>query len=207
MDLIQAWLYQVSMLLLAPTLAALLGLVGWTALLAGGLLREALERRRARRALGQALRLLEPPAAAREDAFRALHEARCGLPARFCRDLASWPTDELARAKRIDDLENEVALAVSRLSLVTRAGPMLGLMGTLIPLGPALTGLATGDLAALSGNLVVAFTATVVGILVGVSTFGIGVVRRAWYGQDLSDLEYASRRALLAAEGCDAPRG
>lgn len=63
-------------------------------------------------------------------------------------------------------------------------------MGTLIPLSPALTGLANGDTAALSTNLQVAFSVTVVGLLVGAVAFGISLSRDNMYGQDLSDLEY-----------------
>jgi biopolymer transport protein ExbB/TolQ len=196
MEVIQSCLYHVAIVLLPPTLVLLLCLLGWTALLAGGLVRELVERRRAREAIEAALRALGKGRTGLEEAWSSLAHARAGLAARFRRDLSTWPSDELSRAKHIDDLENEIAVSMSRLSLVTRVGPMLGLMGTLIPLGPALTGLATGDVAALAGNLVVAFTATVVGILVGVCAFGMGVVRRAWYSQDLSDLEYLSRRAL-----------
>lgn len=71
---------------------------------------------------------------------------------------------------------------------------MLGLMGTLIPLGPALMGLASGNVAEMARNLVVAFTATVVGLLVSGATYGIGLARRTWYARDVSDLEFLSQR-------------
>jgi biopolymer transport protein ExbB/TolQ len=201
MEVIQACLYYVAMALLPPTLLALLLLLGWTLLLAGGLARELFERRRVRRAIGAAVQALGPGRARADEAWSALQTARGGLAARFLRDLQAWPVDELTRAKCLEDLENEIAVTMSRLSFVTRVGPMLGLMGTLIPLGPALTSLATGDVAGLAGNLVVAFTATVVGILIGVCAFGMGMVRRVWYNQDLCDLEYLSRRALSGEAG------
>jgi biopolymer transport protein ExbB/TolQ len=68
--------------------------------------------------------------------------------------------------------------------------PILGLMGTLIPLGPALSGLANGNMQALSGNLIVAFTATVVGLLISGVAYGMGLARRTWYASDLSSLEF-----------------
>ena len=92
--------------------------------------------------------------------------------------------------KCLDDLEIDIARRLARLSLATRVGPMLGLVGTLIPLGPALTGLASGSLETLAGNLIIAFTTTVFGILVGGFAYAICLVRRAWYEQDLSDLEF-----------------
>jgi biopolymer transport protein ExbB/TolQ len=76
--------------------------------------------------------------------------------------------------------------------LLVRAGPALGLMGTLIPLSPALTGLANGNTAALSNNLRVAFSVTVVGLLIGAVAFGLSLTRDRMYGQDLSDLEYVA---------------
>jgi biopolymer transport protein ExbB/TolQ len=63
-------------------------------------------------------------------------------------------------------------------------------MGTLIPLSPALEGLADGDVATLTENLRIAFGVTVLGLLVGAVAFGISMVRDRLYGQDLSDLEY-----------------
>lgn len=67
---------------------------------------------------------------------------------------------------------------------------MLGLMGTLIPLGPALMGLSSGNIQALATNLVIAFSTTVLGLLVGGVAYAVLVVRRRWYYQDFSDMEY-----------------
>jgi biopolymer transport protein ExbB/TolQ len=63
-------------------------------------------------------------------------------------------------------------------------------MGTLIPLSPALTGLANGNTSALSQDLRVAFSVTVVGLLIGAVAFGLSLTRDRMYGQDLSDLQY-----------------
>jgi biopolymer transport protein ExbB/TolQ len=67
-------------------------------------------------------------------------------------------------------------------------------MGTLIPLGPALSGLSSGDMASLAANLVVAFTATVVGLLISGVAYGVGLARRTWYSRDLTDLEFVAQR-------------
>jgi len=80
--------------------------------------------------------------------------------------------------KCLEDLESEVAVSLSKLTWITRIGPMLGLTGTLIPLGPALTGLATGDVAALSSNLVVAFTTAVTGVFIGCAGFTMSLIRK-----------------------------
>ncbi len=63
-------------------------------------------------------------------------------------------------------------------------------MGTLIPLAPALAGLATGHTAVLAANLQLAFSVTVIGLLIGGLGFIVSIVRDRFYQQDISDLEY-----------------
>jgi biopolymer transport protein ExbB/TolQ len=94
--------------------------------------------------------------------------------------------------KALADFDFESQRRLSRTRLLVRAGPALGLMGTLIPLSPALTGLANGNTVALSENLRVAFSVTVVGLLIGAVAFGLSLSRDLMYGQDLSDLEYVA---------------
>ena len=89
------------------------------------------------------------------------------------------------------EVDAEQELGHSR--TLAKLGPMLGLMGTLIPMGPALVGLAAGDLASMAYNMQVAFATTVVGMLIA----AIGVVtlqvKQRWYARELNDLEFLSR--------------
>jgi biopolymer transport protein ExbB/TolQ len=94
--------------------------------------------------------------------------------------------------KALADFDFDAQRRLARTRLLVRAGPALGLMGTLIPLSPALTGLANGNTTALSQNLRVAFSVTVVGLMVGAVAFGLSLSRDRMYGQDLSDLEYTA---------------
>lgn len=71
-----------------------------------------------------------------------------------------------------------------------RLGPMFGLMGTLIPMGPALLALTKGDVETLAGSLIIAFGTTVVGLLIGVVAYLITVARTRWYRQDMNDVHY-----------------
>jgi biopolymer transport protein ExbB/TolQ len=93
-------------------------------------------------------------------------------------------------AKALADFDFASLRRLERTRVLVRAGPALGLMGTLIPLAPALAGLAEGDVAQLSRNLRVAFSVTVLSLVVGAVAFGISLVRDRLYGQDLSDLEF-----------------
>jgi len=92
--------------------------------------------------------------------------------------------------KALADFDFDAQRRLARTRLLVRAGPALGLMGTLIPLSPALTGLAAGNTAELSHDLRVAFSVTVVGLMIGAVAFGLSLSRDRMYSQDLSDLQY-----------------
>jgi len=94
--------------------------------------------------------------------------------------------------KALADFDFGAQRRLGRTRVLVRAGPALGLMGTLIPLSPALTGLANGNTSTLSHNLRLAFSVTVVGLLIGAVAFAISLSRDRLYGQDLSDLEYVA---------------
>lgn len=78
-------------------------------------------------------------------------------------------------------------LAISK--TLTKLGPILGLMGTLIPMGPALVGLSTGDIASMAYNMQVAFATTVIGLEAGAIGFLTQQVKQRWYLQDMTNLE------------------
>jgi biopolymer transport protein ExbB/TolQ len=94
--------------------------------------------------------------------------------------------------KALADFDLESQRRLGRTRMLVRFGPALGLMGTLIPLSPALTGLADGNTTQLSHDLRVAFSVTVVGLLIGAVAFAISLSRDRLYNQDLSDLQYVA---------------
>jgi biopolymer transport protein ExbB/TolQ len=94
--------------------------------------------------------------------------------------------------KALADFDFEAQRRLGRTRMLVRAGPALGLMGTLIPLSPALTGLAKGNTSELSTDLRIAFSVTVVGLLIGAVAFALSLSRDRMYGQDLSDIEYVA---------------
>jgi biopolymer transport protein ExbB/TolQ len=108
------------------------------------------------------------------------------------------PGAENRIAKTLADFDLGSLRRLERTRFLVRAGPALGLMGTLIPLSPALDGLARGDVQQLSDNLRVAFSITVVGLLTGAVAFGISLVRDRLYAQDYSDVEFVA--ATLTAQ-------
>ena len=92
--------------------------------------------------------------------------------------------------KLIQDYEDKVAIRTEITRILVRVGPMLGLMGTLIPMGPALLALSQGDVVTLANNLIIAFGTTVLGLLIGGIAYMMTEVRNRWYDRDLSDIAY-----------------
>lgn len=93
-------------------------------------------------------------------------------------------------AKRLAEYDYRSVRRLERTRILVRMGPALGLMGTLIPLSPALAGLADGDVQRLTDDLRVAFSVTVAGLLVGAVAYMVSLVRNRLYDQDYSDVEY-----------------
>ena len=73
--------------------------------------------------------------------------------------------------------------------LASRIAPMLGLVGTMIPMGPALKSLADGNLAKVSGNLTVAFSAVILALLAASITYWVSNVRKRWLAEELVALQ------------------
>jgi len=193
-------LYWLSNGLLLPTLLGLAWLFARALWLAG----ETYQRRVGRRRYAQALVAggvgADPQAVI--DAANALRAS--ALPIGV--SLAALVEHRRSPARRNRIMaEYEVAadldLAPSR--TLTRLGPLLGLMGTLIPLGPALLGLASGDVKSLVQNVQVAFATTVIGLVAGAIGFVVTQARQRWHAEDLMLLEFASD--LFDEQPGDAP--
>ncbi|TGC11371.1 MotA/TolQ/ExbB proton channel family protein [Methanolobus halotolerans] len=88
------------------------------------------------------------------------------------------------------EYEIRMAKRLEQTRIVATIAPMLGLMGTLIPLGPALIGLSEGDIVQLANNLMIAFATTVVGLFAGTIGYVLTQVRKRWYWQDMADINY-----------------
>jgi len=188
-DSFGAILVPITEVLLMPVLALLLGCSILVLLHLGGLLGEAWTRRRL---LGTHHYFLQEVIrdCSRNPSLPELMN-RSPLAARYFAGVGGHPD----REKLIDDLRLRMERILERHGLLVRVGPMLGLAGTLIPLGPGLAALSKGDVEQLSANLVVAFTTTVLGLAVGGVSHMVLSVRRRWYAQDLNDLEFLLSRS------------
>jgi len=123
----------------------------------------------------------------------------------FLRDLSAQIGKGLDNLDiRIENTLQEYELEVSRLldktRVLVRVGPMLGLMGTLIPMGAALLALSKGDLAQMANCLIIAFGTTVAGLAIGVLAYVISVVRERWYAEDTKDMGYIAELLMRNME-------
>ena len=97
----------------------------------------------------------------------------------------------LARNPKLTLTELE-ALATKRMEfarIATRIAPMLGLVATMIPMGPALQSLAEGQLAEMSRGLMVAFSAVILALIAASITYWAVNVRRRWLAEELLEIQ------------------
>lgn len=100
----------------------------------------------------------------------------------------------LARFARINPDANQEALELHLLKIIeplritSRVAPMLGLVATMIPMGPALVAVSAGNTQGIAANLVVAFSAVIVALLAAAITYTVLSIRRRWLLEELNEL-------------------
>lgn len=118
--------------------------------------------------------------------------------------LATWRNDHALSPTALE------TIAFKRLEgarLATRIAPMLGLVATMIPMGPALKSLADGKLEAVSANLTVAFSAVILALIAASITYFTVNVRRRWYAEELMMIEKERLAPANQTEMSDAAHG
>jgi len=95
-----------------------------------------------------------------------------------------------AVAQRLLTTEEErYQKAVEVTDLVAKLGPMFGLLGTLIPLGPGIVALGQGDTSTLSNSLGIAFDTTIAGVIAAAVALVISCMRKRWYNGYMVSME------------------
>lgn len=111
----------------------------------------------------------------------------------YMRDILEHGADEDFAEYTISNFEIVVTKDLSVSRLLAKMGPVLGLVGTLIAMSPALVGLSTGDIGAMAYNMQVVFATTVVGLVIS----AVGLItlqyKQRWYAKDVNNLLYISR--------------
>ncbi len=94
-----------------------------------------------------------------------------------------------------DELEVFALKQLESLRIVTRVAPMLGLIATMIPMGPALKALGDGNVQGISEHLIVAFSAVIFGLVAASITFWPASVKKRWFAGELTDIARLSKES------------
>jgi len=103
-------------------------------------------------------------------------------------NLVGYPLAQLANSYpkvSKDQLDVNALILLEGVRNVSRLAPMLGLIATMIPMGPALKNLANGNIQGISENLIVAFSAVIFGLVIASITFWIASVKKRWLAEEL----------------------
>ena len=190
MNIISDILYWISTGLLVPVIVLLIVLFGRALLLVCSFYGQYLSIRKTEALLRNELNALTP--ATVTELAAKLPEKSSSLVISYIRQVLE-AHDSPAQVQRLlatVEIAADKDLAISK--TLTKLGPILGLMGTLIPMGPALAGLASGDIASMAYNMQIAFATTVVGLVAGAVGFLTQQVKQRWYLQDMTNLEFLS---------------
>lgn len=175
-----------SSLLLPVTVLLLIGLACALVSL-GGFFADSfilMKERKLRRKIMESLRKGDPADIQRES----------GLFCERVRKLEELGWDALECEKLISEWEGLYERRLERSRFLAKVGPMLGLMGTLIPMGPALAGLASGDIASMAYNMQIAFATTVLGCCIAGISILVLSVRKHDYADEIACLQYVLDR-------------
>ena len=176
--------YSLSNLLLIPTELALILSLLIAVLSVGCALREKSLRKKEMKVR----KALEEGLAADKDfdvvRFFAENQVKLSPAMEVIKSTADKASDDPYVNKAAAEFEDAVKNKCDRAERMVKIGPTLGLMGTLIPLGPALLGLAQGDLNTLAANLVVAFSTTVVGLTIAQIASFVLAAQKRWARRD-----------------------
>jgi biopolymer transport protein ExbB/TolQ len=90
--------------------------------------------------------------------------------------------------------EERVRRPLNMARMMVRVGPSLGLLGTLIPMGSSLASMAAGNLEAMAGQMVVAFTSTIIGLATGTLAYVVAAARQAWVIETIREQRYLAEQ-------------
>lgn len=181
-------LYWISTGLLVPVIVLLIILFGRALLLIGSFFGQYLSVRKTEALLRQEFDTLDKDTVA--TLSERLPKSQNSLVVSYIQRMLQHQDSEAHLQKLLSDFEIASVADLATSKTLAKMGPMLGLMGTLIPMGPALVGLSTGDIASMAYNMQVAFATTVVGLFSAAIGFITGQVKSRWYQHDRVNLQF-----------------
>ena len=191
MDTISKILFWVANSLLIPDVIVLLALFGRSLLLVGSFYNQLITKFKNDKTFEDVIKKLTPNTI--PELKKLLPEKNNSLYVKYMRDLLNHEPSVAYSDFLISNFENEAEKDISTSKLLAKIGPVLGLIGTLIAMSPALTGLSSGDISGMAYNMQVVFATTVVGLVVSL----IGLVtlqfKQRWYAKETNNLDYMAQ--------------
>ena len=191
MDNISQILFLVSDSLLIPDIIVLLVLFVRALFLVGSFYNQYITKYKNERQLRPILNELTPERM--EELQAALPEKDNSLYIKYLRAILARPADDTYADYMITNFENDAEKDVVTSKLLAKVGPVLGLIGTLIAMSPALTGLSQGDISKMASNMQVVFATTVVGLVVSLVGLVTLQFKQRWYAKQVNQLDYITR--------------
>lgn len=191
MDNISQILFLVSDSLLIPDIIVLLVLFVRALFLVGSFYNQYITKYKNERQLRPILNQLTPERM--EELQAALPEKDNSLYIKYLRAILARPADDTYADYMITNFENNAEKDVVTSKLLAKVGPVLGLIGTLIAMSPALTGLSQGDISKMASNMQVVFATTVVGLVVSLVGLVTLQFKQRWYAKEVNQLDYITR--------------
>lgn len=191
MDNISQILFLVSDSLLIPDIIVLLVLFVRALFLVGSFYNQYITKYKNERQLRPILNQLTPERM--EELQAALPEKDNSLYIKYLRAILDRPADDTYADYMITNFENDAEKDVVTSKLLAKVGPVLGLIGTLIAMSPALTGLSQGDISKMASNMQVVFATTVVGLVVSLVGLVTLQFKQRWYAKEVNQLDYITR--------------
>ena len=190
MEIISDILYWISTGLLVPVIVILIILFIRALLLIGSFFGQYLTIRRSSAQVRKAL--TDVTAETLDEVIAKLPKKDNVIVISYIKKMISSRNNRAEVKRLLAEFEIDADKDLGLSKMLVKLGPMLGLMGTLIPMGPALAGLASGDIESMARNMQVAFATTVTGLVAAAIGYVTQQVKQRWYLQNITNLEYLS---------------
>lgn len=191
MEIISKVLFWVANSLLIPDIIILLILFARSLLLLGSFYNQFIVKRNNDKKINPVIEDLTQEKL--KDLQASLPSKNNSLYIKYLRTLLENTTHEAYADYTISNFENEVDKDLSLSKMLAKLGPVLGLIGTLIAMSPALVGLSSGDISGMAYNMQVVFATTVVGLVVSAIGLVTLQVKQRWYAKEVNNLDYVAR--------------
>ena len=192
MEYISRALFGIANSLLIPDIILLILFFLRALVLLGGTYNGLMLRRRNNQCFNHLIKDLTPDGI--ENLKESLPQKTDSLYVRYLKDMLDNGKDhEDYTDYLITQYETETVKEVNLSRLLAKLGPVLGLIGTLISMSPALVGLSTGDISGMAYNMQVVFAATVVGLVISAVGLFTLQLKQRWFAQDVNNLDYVAR--------------